>query len=348
MAPGHARESVLIVGPSWVGDMVMAQSLFRLLAKDRPGIGIDVLAPSWSGSLLERMPEIRQPHAMPIGHGQLRLRERYRIAAELRSFGYHQAIVLPNTFKAALIPYWAKIPLRTGFRGEQRWHLLNDLRRLERVRLPGTVERFVALGRPPARPLPDPVPHPRLRVSADAVARALDKLALAPPAPPVLGICPGAEYGPAKRWPAEYFAEVAGGMRERGWEVWLFGSSKDAPSAQRISDHMGGGCTDLSGRTTLAEAIDLMSLTTAVVSNDSGLMHVAAALDRRLVALFGSSDPGFTPPLSDRATVLSLHLPCSPCFRRECPLGHLRCLRGLRPERVLRALASEDGSASVQ
>ena len=179
------------------------------------------------------------------------------------------------------------------------------------------------------------------RLQAHNAQAALDKLELAMPQVPVLGLCPGAEYGPAKRWPVEYFAQVAQAYRDKDWQVWLFGSEKDADITRQINHLTRGQCLDLGGRTSLAEAIDLMALCSAVLSNDSGLMHVAAALDKSLVALYGSSDPGFTPPLSAKAKVVSLNLECSPCFQRECPLGHLNCLRELKPQQVLKAMATQ-------
>jgi heptosyltransferase-2 len=153
-------------------------------------------------------------------------------------------------------------------------------------------------------------------------------------------LCPGAEYGPAKRWPAAYFAEVAQRKLAEGWQVWLFGSHKDEAITQEIQTLTHNRCLDLGGRTALGEAIDLLARADAVLTNDSGLMHVAAALGRPVIALFGSSDPHHTPPLSARAQVLSLNLSCSPCFRRVCPLGHTRCLTELAPAEVLTALAS--------
>ncbi len=326
---------MLVIGPSWVGDMVMAQSLFKLIKQYRPHVAIDVLAPAWSEPLLARMPEVREALSMPIGHGALRLRERYRLGRSLRG-KYDQAIILPNSFKSALVPFWARIPLRTGYRGECRWGLLNDLRRLDKSVLPMTVQRFMALGLPHTADLPPIVP-PRLELTAASVDTALARHHLSYPLKPVLALCPGAEFGPAKRWPADYFAQIAKTKLEQGWAVWLFGSEKDVPITAQVSA-LATGCVDLAGRTSLAEAIDLLSLATLVVSNDSGLMHVAAALGRELIALYGSSDPGFTPPLNEKAKILSLNLACSPCFQRDCPLGHTHCLRELRPQQVLDAM----------
>ena len=155
------------------------------------------------------------------------------------------------------------------------------------------------------------------------------------PSAKIVALCPGAEYGPAKRWPARYYAEVARDKIAQGWQVWLFGSDKDKEAAEHINKQADGGCIDFTGRTSLAEAVDLMSLVNTVVTNDSGLMHVAAALDKKIVALYGSSDPNFTPPLNAKAHVISLNLDRSPCFKRECPLGHTRCLTDIKPDQVI-------------
>ncbi len=339
---------ILIVGPSWVGDMVMAQSLFKVIRQRNPEVIIDVLAPAWSLPLLERMPEVRQGIVMPLGHGKLELGARYRLGKSLHSEQYDQAILLPNSLKSAIVPWAAKIPRRTGFRGEMRYGLLNDLRLLDRQKLTMTVQRFVALGDEDGEPLPE-IPEPKLEVDPAMVEQALQVLELNRPDQPLLALCPGAEYGPAKQWPAEYFAAVAKEKLQQGWQVWLFGSEKDHPICEEVMDAAhpppgrggeGVGVENLAGRTTLEQAVDLMSLANVVIGNDSGLMHVAAALDRNLIAIYGSSDPSFTPPLNRRAQILDLNLECSPCFKRECPLGHTECLTQLKPEQVLQAMES--------
>lgn len=328
--------NVLVIGPAWVGDMIMAQSLFRLL-RQRGARAIDVVAPGWTEPLLARMPEVRATIPLALGHGELGLSARWRLGRALRS-RYQRAIVLPNSWKSALPAWAARIPRRTGYVGELRYGLLNDARQLNKQTHWRMVDRFLALALEPGEPLPSETPMPALRADAANGRAALARLDLAAPARPVLGVCPGAEYGPAKRWPEAYYAEVVRTRHAAGWDVWLFGSSNDAPVTRAINAAAGGVAHDLAGRTTLADAIDLMALTRAIVTNDSGLMHVAAALGRPLVAVFGSSDPTHTPPLSPSAEVAYLKLACSPCFERECPLGHLRCLRDLDVARVQSAL----------
>ena len=328
----------LVVGPAWVGDMVMAQTLFRLLKQRQPDMQIDVLAPAWTRPLLDRMPEVNEAIDSPFTHGQMRLRDRYRLGVSLRLRGYDRAIVLPNSFKSALVPYVAKIRRRTGWVGEMRYGLLNDVRRRQKQQLPLMVERFMALGLEKGEALPEHLPRPALRTSSESVSHSLQQLGLNQPQQPVLALCPGAEFGASKRWPAEYYAEVANNKLANGWSVWLFGSAKERAVADQIdalSDHR---CVNLAGTTQLNEAIDLLSLADAVVANDSGLMHIAAALGRPLVVVYGSTSPKFTPPLSDQVSILSLELDCSPCFKRECPLKHNRCMKDLKPVQVIEGI----------
>jgi heptosyltransferase-2 len=320
--------------------MVMAQSLFMLMKKTEPDCHIDVLAPAWTFSLLDRMPEVAQAIAMPLTHGQFGLTDRIKLGRQLKAKTYDQAIVLPNSWKSALIPFFAAIPLRTGYIGECRWGLLNDARSLDKQKLTMTVQRFVALGLPKHSEIPPEYAIPKLVVEQPRQQAVAEKFGLTGSAR-ILALCPGAEYGPAKRWPASYYAEVARQKIEQGWQVWLLGSVKDKDSAEQINNETAGLCVDFTGGTSLAEVVDLMSLVDAVVTNDSGLMHVAAALDKKIIALYGSSDPGFTPPLNVKARIISLNLNCSPCFQRDCPLypighkDHVKCLTGIQPKRVL-------------
>ena len=314
----------------------MAQPMLARLLDMRSDLAIDVLAPRWVLPVLQRMPEVSEAIESPFGHGELRLRERWRLGRALASRGYAKAIVLPNTLKSALVPFFADIPLRAGYVGESRYGLLNLVHKLDRKATLPMVERYLALAGKPGEPLPG-VPSTRLSASGANLARTLAKLSLPPPsdAHPVAVLCPGAEYGPAKRWPAEYYAELAAGLGEAGFSVWILGSDGDAAAGEAILAARPGCATNLCGRTDLASAIDLIAAAHVVISNDSGLMHIAAALDRPLVALFGSSSPLHTPPRSGNARVQYLALDCSPCFARECPLGHFRCMRDLVPGRIL-------------
>jgi heptosyltransferase-2 len=327
---------VLVVGPSWIGDTVLAQPLFRLIHETRRDVILDVLAPQSTLPLLGRMPEVRRTIVNPFAHGQLKLRERRRLGRELRAERYDQAIVLSNTFKSALVPYFAGIPQRTGFRGEMRYGVLNDLRLLDTRAMPRLVKRYAALAMP-AGSTPPPIPDISLRIDEDRRRATLVRLAV-DVSRPVAALCPGAEYGPAKRWPTAYFAELAKRFVARGFSVWIVGSGKEQGIGEEIVRLSGGACVNLCGATTLDEAIDVLASCVIVVSNDSGLMHVAAALGRRVVALYGSSTPSYTPPLSHSAAILWLGLSCSPCFRRECPLGHFNCMMQLTPDRVCSAI----------
>lgn len=313
--------------------MVLAQVLFIALRRHNPDVMIDVLAPEWTLPILRRMPEVREAVAAPFAHGELALGKRWRLGRSLRGRGYDQAIVLPNSFKSAVVPFFARIPRRTGFRGEARYGLLNDVRILDVQRMPRMIDRFLALM---DGAVPD-APQPSLRSERDARERLLARLALAPTRP-IAALCVGAEYGPAKRWPAEHFAALAQQLMRDGWQCWLVGSEKDKSIADQVLQSAPGAAVNLCGKTTLDEAVDLLASADAIVANDSGLMHVAAALDKPLIALYGSSSPAFTPPLSPHAKVMKRDIACSPCFARECPLGHFRCMRELAPTDVSNAV----------
>lgn len=328
---------VLVVGASWVGDMVMSQSVFMLLKQHNPHCQIDVLAPAWSFALLANMPQVRQAIAMPLGHGVLDLKTRIRLGKQLRSAHYDCAILLPNSWKSALIPWLAAIPRRIGYVGECRWGLLNDARVLNKQLLPMTVQRFAALALPKNAALPPPFPNPVFSVDKSRQTAVCKQFKL-DPSDKVLPLCAGAEYGPAKRWPAAYYAAIAQQKIKQGWQVWLFGSAKERSITAQINAKTQNLCTDFSGKTTLSEAVDLLSLVNTVVSNDSGLMHIAAALDKKIIALYGSSDPHFTPPLTAKATIISLNLDCAPCFSRVCPLSHTDCLNNIQPAQVLASI----------
>ncbi len=331
------REKILVIAPSWIGDCVMAQPSLALLRQQYPDATIHVFAPKWSLPVLKRMPEVDEVLENPFGHGELKLLKRMRLGRMLGKQGFTRALILPNSMKSALVPYFAKIPIRTGFVGEMRYHLINDIRVLNEVKLPKMVDRYTSLSYPATQSLPINSPMPVLTVDSQSQAASVEKFSLNLERP-IVSICPGAEYGIAKRWPVKHFAQVVRQCVEKGWQVWYFGSHKDAPIAQEITELSGGLGINLCGKTKLDEAVDLLALSNVVLCNDSGLMHIAAALQRPIVVIYGSSSSDHTPPLSECVEILSLNLECSPCFERECPLGHMRCLEDLSYELVFDAI----------
>ncbi|MDR1276045.1 MAG: lipopolysaccharide heptosyltransferase II [Candidatus Accumulibacter sp.] len=324
----------LVVMPSWIGDALMAHPL--LMRLHEADYALDAFAPPWVAPLLARIPEVDRILINPFAHGKLALAARWRLARSLVDTRTRRAVVLPNSLKSALIPFFAGIPERVGFTGEARFGLINRRHVLDEATHPRMVERFAQLAEPPGAPFLRPLPEPKLSSTPEEQAAALEAFALQ--GKKYVVFCPGAEYGPAKRWPARHYAALASEFTRRGFTVCLLGSAKDAATGDEIVASSGHPPPlKLCGKTTLTQAIDVIAASTLVVCNDSGLMHVAAALDRPLVALYGSSSPTFTPPLSKKARILSLDLPCAPCFRRQCPLGHLDCLNLLEPARVLEA-----------
>ncbi|TCP96470.1 heptosyltransferase-2 [Cricetibacter osteomyelitidis] len=340
--------NILVIGPSWVGDMMMSHSLYQTLKQQYPDCHIDVMAPNWCKPLLERMLEVRQAITMPIGHGSFALGERYKLGKSLRN-QYDMAIVLPNSLKSAFIPLFAKIPVRRGWKGESRYFLLNDLRS-NKADYPMMVQRYAALGYeksavPNAEDLAIPTPY--FTTNANDIAetkQAFAKQLLLAENRPAIGFCSGAEFGPAKRWPHYHYAKLAEILITQGYAVRLFGSQKDNETGEQIRlslpENLQPYCTNLSGQTTLNQVVDLIADCTAVVSNDSGLMHIAAALGRPLVALYGPTSPQYTPPLSDKAVIIRLIEGGLIKIRRgtDSSEGYHQSLIDIQPEKVLQEL----------
>lgn len=337
---------ILVIGPSWVGDMMMSQSLYRTIKAEIPEAIIDVMAPAWCRPLLSRMPEVNNALAMPIGHGQLALRERRRLGITLQDSAYDRAYVLPGSLKSALIPFFAGIRQRIGWRGEMRYGLLNDLRVLDKAAFPLMVERYVALAYnasqvKQASDLPQPLLWPQLKISNQEKIEIAALFGVSATRP-IIGFCPGAEFGPAKRWPHYHYATLAQQLINQGWQVILFGSAKDHPTGEQIyqslRDDLRQHCRNLAGETQLEQVIGLLASCRAVISNDSGLMHIAAALNRPLVALYGPTSPDFTPPLSDKAQVIRLISGYQKVRKGEALSGYHQSLIDIHPELVLEEL----------
>lgn len=303
---------ILVIGPSWIGDMMLSQSLYRTLLHEYPYAKIDVIAPAWSFPLLMSMPEVNKAILMPMSHGDLFVRKRWHIGSSLRTKQYDRAYVLPNSFKSALVPFFADVPQRTGWRGEMRYGLLNDMRMLNKAAFPLMIQRYVVLAYDKrvvqcANDLPHPLLLPKLHIQEEEITKITTMFNLSG-ARPIIGFCPGAEFGLIKCWPHYHYAKLAQRLIERGYKIALFGSENDYIISEKICtslqidavDH----CMNFSGKTKLNQVISLISSCEAIVSNDSGLMHIAAALNKPVVALYGPSSPDFTPPLSNKAKVI--------------------------------------------
>lgn len=326
----------LVIAPAWLGDIIMSQSLFKLLKLHNPDCQIDVLAPKWCFEILARMPEVNNKFVLPIGHGELKLLLRYKLGRQLKAEKYHEAIILPNSYKSALIPYFAKIPIRTGWLGELRYGVLTHYQRLNKELLPRIVDRYSALGNNFNVPQQACIPHLTTEHNQELLLNdysiTVNK--------PILILCPGSAYGPAKRWPIEYYAKLADLMLPT-MDVWIMGSGADVDIASNINTLTDNRCYNLTGKTTLPVAVDFMALATAVVSNDSGLLHMAAALGKPTIGIYGSTSEQVAPPLQSQSRAIFTNVDCRPCNQRRCPLPEPRfhrCMLNITPNQVQQVL----------
>lgn len=346
---------MLIVGPSWIGDMMMSHSLYRSLAKRNPSLEIHVIAPAWCQPLLKHMPEVKQALVLPFGHGTLELVNRWRLGKLLQKANYQQAIILPNSFKSALLPYFARIPRRIGWRGEMRYGLLNDQRVLDRKAFPSMFDRYVALAYDAqtihcAADLPQPLLPPLLTINKLETQTILKNFAV-DNRRELIGLCPGAEFGPAKRWPHYHYLTLAKKLIDSGYQLILFGSIKDYEIGQLIQSGLSieqqNYCRNLAGETSLDQAILLIAACRGIVSNDSGLMHIASALERPLVALYGPTSAEFAPPLSKNASVIRLIKGHYKIRKGKGDNGYHQSLIDIQPEQVFDTLINLLSSSTV-
>ena len=332
----QAINKILIIGPSWIGDMVMAQALFKAIKTNNPNVLIDVLALAWTKPLLDRMPEVNKAITMPISHGVFGLKMRRKLGHQLREQQYDQAIVLPNSWKSALIPWFANIPIRTGWRGEMRYGLLNDIRILDKAVLPLMVQRYVSLAYPATQSQIAPSYPPPLMIAEQSKSEF--QLPLESEQKRLI-FCPGAEFGPAKQWPATHYSELANTLISQGWQLLILGSEADKDIANEIIANINpihhSVSFNLCGKTELSDAIDLLATADLIVSNDSGLMHIAAVLQKPRIAIYGPTSPNFTPPLADNAHIVQINVDCGPCFQRSCPEQHHKCMTKISTEHIL-------------
>lgn len=343
-AAKHSR--ILAIGPQWIGDMVMAQSLFKALKRQAPDCTLDVVGPAWAPELLERMPEVDRAIVAPVAHGELGLGKRWRLARQLRQQHYNQAFAMSRSLKSALVPWLARIPQRTGYLGEHRYGVINDIRQLNTTDLKQKAQHYVALSLDPTTPASAAadIEQPRLAFDQANRDRLVARHALSLQRP-IVALAPGAAHGPAKRWPTSHFARLAHELEQCGFQCWIFGSAADTDIGAEIAAAAPDHCVNFCDQTRLGDAVDLMSLARTAVGNDTGLTHIAAATVPHVVALYGSTHPDYAPPLCDHPVPLWLDLPCSPCKAKVCPLGHTRCLWQLPVADVVRACIAPDDTA---
>ncbi len=334
---------ILVVAPSWIGDVVMSQCLYKTIKQLHPDSIIHVLAPKWCLPVLNRMPEVDRAILMPIGHGSFAFKERVQLGKSFALTKYDEAYILPNSWKSALIPYFANIKKRTGWKGECRYFLINDLRS-NKENFPLLVERYTALAYPKSQMQDNKcIPEiliPSLKFNAELSEEVKNKLNI-DTSKNFLGLCPGAEYGPTKKWPVEYYAEFSNEYLKthENSEILIFGSNKDLETANEIlnfiSDDLKNRVNILAGKTSIEEAIDLLALCKLVICNDSGLMHISAGVGTKLIAIFGSTSTKYTPPQSKDALIIESTEPCHPCFKKQCKFQTMACLKGITPQYVI-------------
>jgi heptosyltransferase-2 len=334
---------ILVIAPNWIGDAVMSQPLLAAIKASYPNAAIDVLVTPWVAPVYRACSEVTKLIEADLRHGQLQWGLRRALAAQIKKRNYASCYVLPNSLKSALIPWLANIPVRIGYQGELRRFLLTETKaNSPKTRRTPMVEHYANLCAPSGN-LNTTINPPYLVPMASALESARARLQAADIQTDALVVlCPGAEYGPSKRWPAAHFAVLAQSIlnAKPTASVVLLGSPSDRAIGDAIVSKTAseGRIFNWCGSTSLDEAIAIIRMCSSMVSNDSGLMHIGAALQVPQVAIFGSSDPNHTPPNSAKATVISLHLTCSPCHQRECPLGHLNCLNQISADQVFAAI----------
>lgn len=332
---------ILVTGPSWIGDMVMAQSLFKLLHKKKQDLCLDVIAPEWVFPILKRMPEVNTPISLSSRHGKLDLWKRIKLGKHLKQRKYHEAIIIPRSFKSAIPSYFAGIKERSGF--SHHLGLVNRVESYKKTRKALFVRRYLALASDRAYTMAfKEIPKPTLSVDDENIVQWLQKTGLKNKN--YIVFAPGAEFGPSKQWRTEKFAQLADLISRKNLQICIIGSEKDKKVSRKIVTlSKEKNIIDLSGKTSLTDVIDIMSAAKAVVSNDSGLMHIAAASQTSVVTIYGSTSPEYTPPLSmegKHSQVIKSELDCSPCFDRECRFGHYHCVDKIEARMVYDKLSS--------
>ena len=322
---------ILIVSPSWIGDVILSQSLLiSLKSQYNNKVKIDIYANSWVMDILRRMPEVDDIILNPFEHGKLSLIKRIIEGRKLKKYNYDQVFVLPNSFKSAMVSYFSGIKRRTGFIGEFRYLLINDRYKLNKSLLPLMVDRYNSLAYFGSKA--KYVTFPKLTVNKINQQILIEKFNIDINRKIVV-FCPAAEFGPSKIWPCKYFAELAELIIDKyDAQIIMLASKKDFAITELIEKFSKSSLINLSGKTSLSDTVDIIALANCVISNDSGLMHVAAAVGSNLIAIYGSTSPGFTPPLLKNACIVTSNISCSPCNKRFCKYGHYNCLNLITPK----------------
>ncbi len=337
---------ILLIPYMWIGDFVRCHSVVRVLRERFPNRPVDVLTTTLCKPLLDYMPGVRKGIEWNLPRKRLPLGEHRALAGVLRAGSYGSALVMPRTWKSALAPFLAGIPERTGFFGEGRLVLLNDIRPGEKA-LPRMIDRCGMLALPKGAAMPPDWPEPQIRVPEAEAAQWRASRGLPDDGRRVVALAPGA-VGPSKRWPVEYFAELARALTDSGVNVWVLGSPAEQPFAEAIVRKAGAGAHDLTSDD-LRNAILALKLASAVASNDSGLVHVAAAIGTPTIGIFGPTSPWHWAPLNPLAAVIETQteVSCRPCHKPQCAMIHHRCMRDIPPSRLIevvqRTLAEAPG-----
>jgi heptosyltransferase-2 len=332
-----AASPILLVPYMWIGDFVRCHTIIQMLRQRFPDRPVDVLSTTLTAPLTDYMPGLRQAIIVDLPRKVLALARHRALAARLKAENYGTTLVMPRTWKSALAPFLAGIPERIGFAGEARLLLLNDLRFGERA-LPRMIDRCAALALPKGAKLPSELPAPRLQVPASEVSAWRDRRGLTENGRPVVTLAPGA-VGPSKRWTSAGYAALSRRLLAEGFAVWVLGGPGEKPLAAEIVGD--SAARDLTG-SDLRDAILALASASAAVSNDSGLLHVAAALGTPSIGIFGPTSPWHWAPLNPLAATIQTasKLDCQPCHKPVCRFGHHRCMQEIGTDQVFTAVQS--------
>ncbi len=325
-----SSQRILIVPQNWLGDIVMSQTLLKKIKSEDIKAKIDVLVEPAFKELIERMPEANQPIVLDCKHKELGLMKRFNLAKKIRG-SYDQSIVLSRSLKSALIPYLAKIPIRTGERGESRYILINDLKSFSKEDRRKTAYRYVSMFS--EKEELDEKYYPSLETNTKNLEALKSKHVINLDKKIVI-FAPGAAFGPSKMWPIDKFKELLEKLDQK-YKILILGSKSEINLGDQIAD--GKNAINLCGKTSIQDAVDLMHISEFCVSNDSGLMHLASATGTKSISIYGATSPDLTPPLTTNKEIHYRRVSCSPCFEKKCKYGHYNCLVEIQADDVFKS-----------